>query len=132
VKRLLSATLLLAACSTPASRIKNDRAAFDAAPPAIQEKLRAGQVDVGMTPEQARIALGKPDRVLTRRSAGGKEQEVWLYFSGDSGVGLGVGGIWGGPFYSGVSIGASDYGRTLRAQVIFEDGRVVSYDLPKG
>jgi hypothetical protein len=123
--------LLLAACSTPSSRIKSNRAAFDAAPPEIQEKMRAGRVDVGMTADQARIALGKPDRVLARRSAGGKEQEVWLYFSGDSGVGLGFGGMWGGPFYSGVSIGASDYGRSLRTQVVFEDGRVVSYDLPK-
>ncbi|MDI1319281.1 MAG: hypothetical protein PSW75_03680 [bacterium] len=87
-----AAIALLAGCSTPDSRIARHRAAFDQLPAAVQQKIRAGQVDVGFTPEMVQLALGEPDRVFTRRSENG-DTEVWGYqdhgphFS----IGLGVG-----------------------------------------
>src|SRR5687768_8091252 len=50
--------LFAAGCSTPASRISRHQEAFSEWPEAIQEKVRAGQIDLGFTPEQVRVALG--------------------------------------------------------------------------
>jgi hypothetical protein len=97
---LASSLALLAAtaCSTVDSRIAKNRAAFEAWPPAVQDKVIRGEIGVGFTPDQVRVALGEPDRVWTRTSADGTS-EVWSYrdrgprFS--FGVGVGV-GSWGG------------------------------------
>ena len=68
---LLPLAALLAACATPESRIRDNQAAFDAFPPSVQQKIRAGQADIGFTPEQVRMALGEPDHKYTRSSAEG-------------------------------------------------------------
>ena len=38
----------------------------------------AGKVDVGSTPEQVQVALGKPDRVYRRQTTQG-DLEAWAY-----------------------------------------------------
>jgi hypothetical protein len=127
VKRalFLTAALAMAACSTPQSRVKRHQAAFDAAPAAAQQKMLAGEVDIGFTPDQVLIALGDPERVYTRRSSGAATQEVWAYGFGRTGVGLGIGVFSGGPVSTGVSVGTSDdaYGEA-RTRVVFENGVV--------
>jgi len=137
--------LVFAGCSTPAGRITKNQEAFDSWPVEVREKVRAGQVDIGFTPEQVLVALGKPVRTYAHRSENG-EAEIWAY-SGKSGkwpvglsIGLGAGrssgGYWGGGSSTGGAIGIStgSYGRgaadeTLR--VIFEGGHVVAVEAQK-
>ena len=120
---------LLAGCSTVSSRIARDREAFDRYPLAVQEKIAAGEVDVGFTPEQVRMALGDPDRVATRTTPDGTS-EVWGYrkkgprFS--VGVGVGVFG-GGGSTRVGTGVGVNTGGNRPddeRLRVIFDHGAV--------
>lgn len=120
-----------AACSSPASRIRRQKAAFDGYPTAVQEMIRRGQVEVGFTPEQVTLAMGKPDRQYVRKTASGA-QDVWGYGIGSSrprmGLNLGM-GSWGGG--GGVSGGVgmeSEAGHDERARVVFQDGRVASVE----
>src|SRR5438270_11416293 len=115
------AAALLAGCSTVDSRIAHNRAAFNTWPPAVQDKVVAGQIDVGFTPDQVRVALGEPDRVWSRTTNDGTS-EVWSY--GDRGprFGWGVGyGSYGR--YNGYSLGVNSMGpsyyRGERTRVIF-------------
>lgn len=73
------ATALLTACaSTPESRIEKSPDAFAQLTPEQQAKVRAGQVGIGFDAAATRLALGEPDRVLQKTTAGG-ESEVWIY-----------------------------------------------------
>jgi len=135
--------LVFSGCSTPAGRISKNQDAFDSWPVEVREKVRAGQVDLGFTPAQVLVALGKPTRTYAHKSENG-EAEIWAY-SGKSGkwpvglsVGLGVGrssGGWGRGTHTsggiGVSTGSGSYGsgsadEALR--VIFEGGVVVAVE----
>lgn len=71
--------LLLAACATtPGDRIKKNPGLFNSFAPEAQEKIRAGEIDLGFTQEMVLMARDKPDRKYARRTAGG-EVEVWSY-----------------------------------------------------
>jgi outer membrane protein assembly factor BamE (lipoprotein component of BamABCDE complex) len=48
-------------------------------PPNIQENIRKGQIDVGMTQEQARYAWGSPDSITFLQPYDGKSREEWIY-----------------------------------------------------
>ncbi len=121
-------------CSTPASRIAEHQAAFAGWPAAVQAKVRAGEVGLGFTPEQTRVALGEPDRVFSRTTGDGTT-EVWAYrqekprFS----LGIGVGSLHGSTGVAGgVVVGDHDWrdGETLR--VIFDRlGRVAAIETTK-
>lgn len=126
----LAAVVLLAACSTPARRIKKNQAAYDSWPPEVQAVVKAGKADVGFTAEQVRVALGKPDRIYTRKSAA-SVQEVWAYTGAraSTGVGLGFGMGGGGTSYGlGVGVGGPDYRDDDRVRVVFEAGKVVNVE----
>lgn len=125
----------LAACQTPQSRIKKNQAAFDAYPPEVQTAIREGRADVGFTMEQAKMALGKPDRVYSQKTAD-TTREVWAYgIGGGPRVGLGFGmssmsyGNGGGSAY-GSSVGVSSDLPDSHARVryVFENGKVVSVE----
>lgn len=75
---LILVTALLAACNTPATRIDDNKAVFDRYPAPVQQKLAAGQIDIGYTREQTEIALGAPSSRYQRTAAAGAE-EVWIY-----------------------------------------------------
>lgn len=112
-KRFLPITvllpLLLIGCSTVDSRIAKNRAAFNSWPAAVQDKVVQGQVDVGFTADQVRVALGEPDRVFTRTTADGTSQ-VWSYRDRGPRFGFGV-GVGGGSFGShGGSFGSVSVG----------------------
>ncbi len=120
---------LVTGCSTPDSRIKENQAAFNAAPPEIQSKIRAGQVDVGFTEAQVLMALGKPDRRYTRTTSAGTT-EIWAYedqkpsFS----IGFGMAGGGGGTMVgSGVAIGSGDRSED-KLRVVFSGGRVTALE----
>jgi hypothetical protein len=121
---------LLAGCSTVGSRVAAHRSAYDRWPPAVQQRVSAGQIDVGFTMEQVRVALGDPDRVFSRTSPTGAF-EVWSY--NDRGprfsFGVGMGSFHGGSAYGGgVSMGTSPY-PDERLRVIFDgSGRVNSIE----
>ena len=119
----------LAACATPASRIREHQAAFDSYPRATQDKIRSGQVDIGFTQEQVAIALGRPDRRYTRKSAPGT-REVWAYGggSGGSSVGFGFGmgsGGWGSHYSESLGVAFNGDAAGDRLRVVFENGVVV-------
>lgn len=131
----LSVLLIFGACSTPSSRIKRHRDVFDAAPPSIQDKIKNGEADIGMTEDQVRLALGKPERKFERKLSGAPDQEVWVYGGRGFGPGVGLGiGVFsgGGPVTTGVSVGTeSGYTDERATQIVFQEGRVVSIDRPK-
>lgn len=122
---------VFAACSSPSSRIRDRKAEFDAYPPLIQAEIRAGRVEVGFTPEQVTLALGKPDREYVRKTASGA-QDVWGYGAGSSrprmGLNLGMGSWGGGGSYSGGVGVESEAGHDERARIVFKDDRVVSVE----
>ncbi|MDD5305333.1 MAG: hypothetical protein PHS14_19725 [Elusimicrobia bacterium] len=121
----------LAACQSPQSRIKKNQAAFDAFPPEVQQAIREGRAEVGFTAEQALMALGKPSRVYTQKTAA-SNQEVWEYgVGGGPSVGLGFGmSSMGGASGYGTSVGvSSDVGDPrARMRVVVENGRVASVE----
>ena len=77
----------LAGCATPESRISRNPEAFAGLPAADQQLIREGKVALGFTPEMARLALGDPDRTITRTDASGTS-EIWRYvtYETDGGV----------------------------------------------
>ncbi len=100
---------------------------------AVQEKVQAGKVDLGFTQEQARMALGNPDRTYTRTTNDGTS-EVWAYQdrSPRFGFGLGVGSGGGSSSYGGgvaMSTGGNRDDDALR--VVFEGGRVSALESAK-
>ena len=104
---LVGLTLAVTGCSTVDSRIAKNRAAFNSWPPAVQDKVVIGKIDIGFTPEQVRVALGEPDRVWTRTTADGTS-EVWSYRDRGPRFGFGVGvgmGSFGGRGSSFGSVG---------------------------
>jgi hypothetical protein len=135
--RLLSLLLvvaLLGGCtSTPDTRIAKSRATFDQLPAEAQQKIKAGQVEVGFTPEMVQLALGDPDRVFTRHSDRG-DTEVWGYRTRGPrfsiGIGMGTFGrhssVGGGV---GVSTGGDDPEEKVRVE--FRDGKVTAVDTLK-
>jgi hypothetical protein len=125
----------LAACSTPASRIRGAQAEFDAYAPRVQEAIRAGRVEPGFSKEQASLALGRPDRIVRSRGAG---EEEWIYRVVTPGlrpgaeVGAGASG-WG-PYDGerlGVFLGAADDEPEETFRVVFKDGLVVEISGPE-
>lgn len=126
---LLSAALLIAACSSPSSRIEDRKSAYDSYPAEVQQKIAAGKVDIGFTKEQALIALGEPRRRFNRTSTAGSE-EVWSY-SSKTGPSFGFGlGLGGGSSNVGGGIGLSTYGSNAdeKIRVVFVDGRVTAIE----
>jgi len=133
--KLLAICLLvvvLAGCSSVSSRIERNRAEFETYPMAVREKIVAGQVDVGFTPEQVRMALGEPDRVSTRTTADGTS-DVWSYRAKRSrfAVGVGVGVFSGGGSTrvgTGVGVNTGNRHDDERMRVVFERGAVTAVE----
>jgi len=125
----MALALAFAGCSTPDSRIEKNSAAFAGYPPAVQAKIRAGEIEVGYTSDMVQLALGKPDRVIRRRTAAG-ESEVWIYADKSPTFSFGV-GIGGGGHHSGggVAVGASTDGdQDDRLRVVFDAGKVTAIE----
>ena len=126
----LLALAVLAACSTTDTRIRDRQSAFDSYPPAIQQKIRAGQVDVGFTPDMALMALGEPDRRYQRTDEHGAS-EIWAYRDSSPAFSFGLGGgsFGGGSAYGG-GVGVSTGGEAPddRLRLVFVNGTVVSIE----
>jgi hypothetical protein len=129
-----AALILLAACSTtPASRIASHREAFDTYPSEVQQRIRAGQVAVGFSPEMVRLALGEPDRTYTRKTESG-DAEIWGYHDDRSTFGFGFGfgtGSRHSAMGAGVGLSTGSYDPEEKVRVEFRDGRVAAVDTVK-
>jgi len=121
--------LLLASCSTVNSRIKANQSAFDGYTPEVQQKIRAGEIAVGFTPEMVEMAWGEPyrkDQVTGEDYAA----EVWTWSRSVPGVGIGMGtgGYYGGNVGIGTGILVGDGAhREDSAQVEFRNGKVATF-----
>lgn len=125
-----TALLLAAGCATPASRIASHQTVFDAWPADVREKIRAGHIDVGFTAEMVQMALGAPDRSVTRTTDKGAS-EVWVYLdhSPSFSIGLGVGSSRGSTaFGGGVVAGDSGFRDGEVMRVVLEGGRVAAIE----
>jgi hypothetical protein len=129
-----SMALLAAGCSSVDSRMKKHEEAFNTWPPAVQEKVRAGEVDVGFTEEMVLVALGEPERRYSRTTASG-QADAWVYAdkSPKFSIGLGVGSMRGSSGVGGgVTLGGGDrWGDNEALRVIFEGGRVSAIERRK-
>lgn len=131
---LCTLALAVAGCSTVDSRIDKNRTAFNSWTPAVQDKVVKGQIDVGFSAEQVRVALGEPDRVFTRTSADGTSQ-IWSYrdrgpkFGFGVGVGMGSFGSRGGSFGSvGINTGGGYHDDEKMGVVFDQQGLVRSIE----
>lgn len=101
--------LVLAGCSSVDSRV-NGNPDFANWPPAVQQKVRAGEIDVGFTQQQVEVALGKPDYTSTRTTSDGTTA-VWGYRERGPRFSFGVGlGSIGRSSSVGVGVGTSTGG----------------------
>ena len=129
-----AAALFLAACSsTPESRIADNSAAFARFSPDVQQKIRAGRVDVGFTAEMVKLALGEPARVFMRQSEAG-DTEVWIYHDNGPqfsfGLGVGSGGRHS-AVGAGVGMSTGGYDPEEKMRVEFRGGLVTVIDYVK-
>ena len=121
----------LAGCATPASRISDGKTAYDQYPAEVQQKISAGEVAVGFTQEQARMALGEPARKYTRTTTSGSA-EIWGYtrsgpsysFALGSGFGLGRSGFGS----VGLNTGTSDDDVQEKLRLVFEGGKLTALE----
>lgn len=121
----LLAAAILAACSSPGSRINEQQSAFNAYPADVQQKIRAGDVAVGFTQEQVRLALGEPSRRYTQQTTTG-ESEVWAYGKDGPTFNFGLGlGSFGSNVGGGLGIGTGTGGQSDdHMRVTFVAGKV--------
>lgn len=122
--------LMLAGCagSTPESRIAKHQKDFDAYPPELQRKIKAGVIQNGFTEEMVEIAVGRPDHKYHETTDKGPVT-VWAWTKSKGGLGLGVGvgmGL-GGNVGTGVSVGTGGGSRYETRRVVFQDGKVISF-----
>ena len=113
--------------STADSRIAESQDVFDAWPAEIQAKVRAGEVALGMTEEQVRMAAGEPDEASTALDENG-ETITWAWMRSRPGVSVGLSGFGlGGSTGLGGGVGVGSGSRRELERVIdFRDGKVVS------
>jgi hypothetical protein len=83
----LIAVFALAGCATPEARIQKNPELFASLAASDQQAIKEGRAALGFTPEMVKLALGDPDRVLTRTDASGVS-EVWRYTTYESADGL--------------------------------------------
>lgn len=125
-------TGLLVGCASVDSRIRKGQADFDRWPAEVQAAIRAERVEVGFTPEQVEMALGRPSRVYTRTTAAG-EEEIWAYYERKPGFSFGMAVGSGG--YQGVGGGVT-YDKRYDSlddatRIVFKDGKVSTIELRK-
>ncbi len=117
-------------CSTVNSRVASAPAIMQASPEEVRRQIQAGEVAVGFTRDQVRLALGDPNGVTNRVSARG-EEEVWNYQRRGPWLRLGVGvGVASGSRSGGVGVGVGVGAREEepRIRVIMVDGGVTAVE----
>ena len=126
------AILASAGCSTVGSRVKDHQSSFQTWPADVQEKVRAGKIEMGYSMEMVEVALGKPERVASRTTSTG-QSDVWIY--ADKGpkfsIGLGLGSARGSTAMGGGVTVGDGFRNDEAMRVIFEGGRVTAIETRK-
>jgi hypothetical protein len=98
----------------------------------VQEKVRAGKIEMGYSMEMVEVALGKPERVASRTTSTG-QSDVWIY--ADKGpkfsIGLGLGSARGSTAMGGGVTVGDGFRNDEAMRVIFEGGRVTAIETRK-
>ena len=130
----LGISAFLSACSsTPEDRIAKNSALFDTFPPPVRQKIRAGEVDLGFTPEMVRLALGEPTRIFSRQTESGVV-ELWVYHDNSPRFSFGVGvGSFGNHSATslGVATSTGGYDPEEKMRVEFRNGHVTAVEYVK-
>ncbi|GAB5046689.1 hypothetical protein [Thermodesulfovibrio sp. TK110] len=71
--------LLIFGCASQGVRYTYDE--IKNYPPDIQERIAKGEIALGMTKEQVRLAWGNPSSVRVLTPEKGKQREEWIYSS---------------------------------------------------
>lgn len=84
MKKILTGLLVIAIAATSltgcAKSLRYSHDEIKDFPPAVQDRIKNGEVAIGMTKLQVRYAWGGPDLVTVLAPAeGGKERVEWLY-----------------------------------------------------
>lgn len=128
---LMAVAVLVSACASPQSRIRNNPELFASFDPEVQEWIEAGRVDIGFTEDMVRMALGEPDRRVRETTPEG-ESVAWVYHGRGSRFSVGVGGGMargggGGVYSGGVGVGTGTRLRgEERLRVVFVGSEVVA------
>lgn len=128
-----SLLILITGCSSVDNRIDEDQAAFDSWPADIQTKVRAGEVEIGFTREMTRMALGKPQRIITLTTDSGVA-EAWVYEEKKSNVsvGLGMGTMQGrSAFGGGIGVGGDNWNEREILRITFDSTKVTAIEQRK-
>jgi hypothetical protein len=127
------AAIIIAGCSTPESRIRQNPAAFSRLTPEQQDLIKKGQIAVGFDQEMVQLALGEPDHIRTRTDASGVS-EIWSYTTYEGADGLLLYRGWyhryyymGDPFYP-YYLSYPSRREREHFRVTFKDGKVVSIE----
>jgi outer membrane protein assembly factor BamE (lipoprotein component of BamABCDE complex) len=75
---MLLGLTILTGCSTPASRIEQNKELFSTFAPDVQASIRQGKINIGFTRDMVYMALGKPERQYSRTTEAG-QSEIWSY-----------------------------------------------------
>ncbi len=76
---LLATALLLAGCESISTRARQHAATFNTLAPEVQQRLLAGEVAVGDTPEMVEIAFGEPNDDRAILTTSGRVRRMWVY-----------------------------------------------------
>ena len=68
----------MSGCASIDSRIEDQQSYFDTLPVETQEKIRAGNLDIGFDGTMVEMAWGRPSAVKQRITAEAKS-EIWIY-----------------------------------------------------
>ncbi len=127
--------LLLSACqvATPASRIEQNPLLFASLPEADRVLVQQGQIRTGMSPNAVFLAWGYPNTQPFLGEKGGKRIERWVYTRPEPVM---VTPGWDEPcwgtdgllHYHGHMGMDTAYVPRNTAEVVFEDGKVVSWE----
>jgi outer membrane protein assembly factor BamE (lipoprotein component of BamABCDE complex) len=78
---LLAMAFLLLAQAGCTKAVRYTEEEIKSFPTNVQDNIRKGQIDLGMSPEQVRYAWGNPDTIKFLDPFDGKPREEWLYSS---------------------------------------------------
>lgn len=95
----LTLAIFAVGCATPENRIRKNPEAFARLSSEQQSLIMQGKIAIGFDKEMVQLALGEPDRLITRTTENGVS-EIWSYttYQSDSGVFLYRG--WYHRYYS--------------------------------
>jgi len=129
MQRLITLMLILflAACSSVNSRISDHQAEFDSYSVEVQSTIRNGEIQLGFTELQVRMAWGDPSNTAREVSEASGERIVWGYRDNSPTVSLGLGfGSGGGNHSTAAGVGVSSGGHSEYEKIaVFAEGRVV-------